>query len=78
MSRPAGDPSNSEEEELTVGLVVPAAGSGQRMGGLAKPFLELCGEPVLMRALRPFLDHPAVQEVIVSLHPIMPSPLPPG
>ena len=69
MSRPAGDPSNSEEGELTVGLVVPAAGSGQRMGGLAKPFLELCGEPVLMRALRPFLDHPAVQEVIVSLPP---------
>jgi 2-C-methyl-D-erythritol 4-phosphate cytidylyltransferase len=39
------------------------------MGGLAKPFLELCGEPVLIRALRPFLDHPAVQEVIVSLPP---------
>ena len=70
MSRAAGDHAKSEEEEeLTVGLVVPAAGSGQRMGGLAKPFLELSGEPVLMRALRPFLDHPAVQEVIVSLPP---------
>ena len=69
MSRAAGDHANSEEEELTVGVVVPAAGSGQRMGGLAKPFLELCGEPVLMRAVRPFLDHPAVQEVIVSLPP---------
>ena len=69
MSRPAGDPSNSEEGEVTVGVVVPAAGSGQRMGGLAKPFLELCGEPVLMRALRPFLDHPVVREVIVSLQP---------
>ncbi len=50
-----------------MGVVMPAAGSGQRMGGMAKPFLELCGEPVLMRAARPFLDHPAVQEVIVSL-----------
>jgi len=69
VSRPAGDPSNSGEVELTVGVVVPAAGSGQRMGGLAKPFLELCGDPVLMRALRPFLDHPAVREVIVSLPP---------
>lgn len=69
MSRPADDPSNSEEADLAVGVVVPAAGSGQRMGGLAKPFLELCGEPILLRALRPFLDHPAVREVIVSLPP---------
>jgi 2-C-methyl-D-erythritol 4-phosphate cytidylyltransferase len=69
VSRPAGNPSKSEEGRFTVGVVVPAAGSGQRMGGLAKPFLELCGEPVLMRALRPFLDHPAVQEVVVSLPP---------
>ena len=67
MSRPAGDPSNSEEGGVTVGVVVPAAGSGQRMGGLAKPFLELSGEPILMRALRPFLDHSGVREVVVSL-----------
>ena len=37
------------------------------MGGLAKPFLELSGEPILMRALRPFLEHPGVREVVVSL-----------
>ncbi len=67
MSRPAGDPSNSEEGEFTVGVVVPAAGSGQRMGGRAKPFLELSGEPILMRALRPFLEHSRVREVIVAL-----------
>ena len=48
----------SQEGEFGVGVVVPAAGSGQRMGGRAKPFLELRGEPVLLRALRPFLDHP--------------------
>ncbi len=67
MSRPTGDPSNSEEGEFTVGVVVPAAGSGQRMGGRAKPFLELSGEPILMRALRPFLEHSGVREVVVSL-----------
>ena len=67
MSGPTGAPSNSEGGESTVGVVLPAAGSGQRMGGMAKPFLELCGEPVLMRALRPFLDHPGVREVVVSL-----------
>ena len=67
MSRPTGDQSNSDEGEFTVGVVVPAAGSGRRMGGLAKPFLELSGEPILMRALRPFLEHPGVREVVVSL-----------
>ncbi len=67
MSRPTGDLSNSEEAELTVGVVIPAAGSGERMGGRAKPFLELSGEPILMRALRPFLEHSAVREVVVSL-----------
>ena len=69
MSRPTGDQTKPQERELTVGVVVPAAGSGQRMGGMAKPFLELCGEPILMRALRPFLDHPGVREVVVSLPP---------
>ncbi len=67
MSRPTGDPSNSEEGEPTVGVVIPAAGSGQRMGGLAKPFLELSGEPILLRALRPFLEHSGVREVVVPL-----------
>ena len=67
MSRSPGDPSNSGEGEFTVGVVVPAAGSGRRMGGLAKSFLELSGEPILMRALRPFLKHSGVREVVVSL-----------
>ena len=77
MSRLTGDSSNSEEGELTVGVVIPAAGSGQRMGGLAKAFLELSGEPILMRALRPFLEHPGVREVVVSL-PTADAESPPG
>lgn len=77
MSRPPGDPSNSGEGEFTVGVVVPAAGSGRRMGGLAKPFLELSGEPILMRALRPFLEHSGVREVVVSL-PIPDAESPPA
>ncbi|HUP52643.1 MAG TPA: 2-C-methyl-D-erythritol 4-phosphate cytidylyltransferase [Longimicrobiales bacterium] len=46
---------------------MPAAGSGERMGGVRKPFLELAGEPVLLRALRPFLDDPRVVGVVVAL-----------
>lgn len=50
-----------------VGVAIPAAGSGQRMGGVRKPFLELSGEPVLAHALRPFLADPRVVAVVVAL-----------
>lgn len=48
-------------------VVVPAGGSGRRMGGVRKQYLELLGEPVLVHALRPFLAHPAVEWVVVAL-----------
>lgn len=50
-------------------VVVPAAGSGRRMGGVRKAYLELAGEPILVHALRPFLAHPAVGAVVVALPP---------
>lgn len=39
------------------------------MGGRKKPFLELAGEPILLHALRPFLDHAWVQAVAVAVLP---------
>jgi 2-C-methyl-D-erythritol 4-phosphate cytidylyltransferase len=50
-----------------VGVAVPAAGLGRRMGGVRKPFLLLEGEPVLVHALRPFLAEPTVVAVVVAL-----------
>lgn len=51
-----------------VGVVVVAAGRGVRAGGgVAKQFREVGGVPVLLRALRPFLAHPAVGRVVVVL-----------
>lgn len=50
-----------------MGVAVPAAGLGVRMGGIRKPFLELQGEPILAWALRPFLQHPRVVAVSVAL-----------
>jgi 2-C-methyl-D-erythritol 4-phosphate cytidylyltransferase len=50
-------------------VIVAAAGGGRRMGGLRKQYLELLGEPVLARALRPFLQHPAVEWAVVALPP---------
>lgn len=51
----------------TVAVIVPAAGAGARMGGIAKPLLHLGGEPVLVHALRPFLARPDVVRVVVAL-----------
>jgi len=50
-----------------VGVAVPAAGIGLRMGGVRKVFLELAGRPVLAHALRPFLEEDRVVAVVVAL-----------
>lgn len=50
-------------------VVVPAAGAGHRMraGGVAKQYMELAGQPILLRSLRVFLEHPAFRWVVVAL-----------
>ena len=63
MSDPGGPP----ERGSRVGVVIPAAGSGERMGGRRKPWLLLAGEPLLLHALRPFLARPDVVGVAVAL-----------
>ncbi len=52
-----------------VALVVAAGGSGRRMGGVRKQYMELAGEPILLHSLRPFLALPEVQWVVVALPP---------
>lgn len=51
-----------------VGVVVTAAGRGERMGGgPPKQFRELGGVPLLLRALGPFLARPDVAHLVVVL-----------
>lgn len=51
-----------------VGVVVVAAGRGERCGSeLPKQFRPLAGVPLLLHALRPFLSHPQVAQVIAVL-----------
>jgi 2-C-methyl-D-erythritol 4-phosphate cytidylyltransferase len=52
-----------------LGVAIPAAGTGTRMGGARKAFLTLGGEPILLRALRPFLAHPRVISIAIALSP---------
>ncbi|HEU4829006.1 MAG TPA: 2-C-methyl-D-erythritol 4-phosphate cytidylyltransferase [Gemmatimonadales bacterium] len=51
-----------------VGVLVVAAGVGQRVGGgVLKQYREIGGVPMLLRALRPFVSHPKVKHVVVAL-----------
>lgn len=50
-----------------VAVLVPAAGAGERMGGVRKAFVEVAGRSVLDRALAAFLERDDVVEVVVAL-----------
>ncbi len=50
-----------------VGVAVPAAGLGRRMGGARKLFLELAGKPVLLRSLIPFLAENRVTAIAIAV-----------
>lgn len=56
---------------MRVAAVLPSGGSGLRMGagGVRKQYSELGGEPVLLRSLRPFVQHPEVEWIVVVLPP---------
>ena len=57
-------------ERVSAAAVIVAAGGGTRLGGtVPKQYRELRGEPILGRALRPFLDHPEISHVVVVLPP---------
>jgi len=55
--------------QVPVSVVIPAAGSGKRVGGgTAKQFLLLRGEPVLVHTVKLFSECPLVDEIIVVTH----------
>ena len=61
MTSPAASPPD-------VGVVLVAAGSGVRAGpGEPKQFRPILGVPMMLRALRPFISHPEVDQVIIPL-----------
>lgn len=52
--------------------MVVAAGRGDRLGGeVPKQFLPIAGVPLVLHALRPFLSHPDVAQVIVVLPAVL-------
>ncbi len=55
-----------KDRNAQTGVIIPAAGSGSRMGaGMPKQFLALAGEPLLARTVRTFLASGAIDTVVV-------------
>lgn len=54
---------------MNVGVIIPAAGSGQRMGGVRKAFLPVGGKPLLQHCVEVFLAHALVRIIVVALAP---------
>jgi 2-C-methyl-D-erythritol 4-phosphate cytidylyltransferase len=55
---------------MTVGVVVPAAGAGTRLGpGRPKALRELAGTPLLVHAVRRLQECPSVARVVVAAPP---------
>jgi 2-C-methyl-D-erythritol 4-phosphate cytidylyltransferase len=52
-----------------VGVIVVAAGRGERLGGEPKQYREIAGVPMLLRSVRPFVAHPDVVHVTIVLPP---------
>ena len=52
-----------------VGVVLVAAGKGERAGGVRKQYRPIAGVPMVLRALRPFVAHPEVLHTVIALPP---------
>ncbi len=54
-----------------IAALIVAAGRGTRAGSpdLPKQYVDLAGRPLLHRTLQPFVDHPAVTDIQVVIHP---------
>lgn len=60
---------NRSDMADSVGVVIPAAGSGERMGGERKQLRTLGGHPVWLQTLVPFLRIDAVRRIVLVVDP---------
>lgn len=58
-----------KDERPFCSAIIVAAGSGARMNGINKLFVQIDGEPVLVHALRAFEINPGVDEIIIVARP---------
>ena len=56
-----------EAQDRTVGALILAAGSSQRMQGIDKTFAPILGKPLILHALSVFLDCPDIQRIVLVM-----------
>src|SRR5688572_23573688 len=67
MTQPSVTPAGPHVNPRVVALV-PAAGRGLRMGGpIAKQFLSLAGQPLIVHALRVLQSSPVIEEIVLAV-----------
>ncbi len=49
-----------------IGVIIPAAGAGRRLGGVTKPLIEVGGKPIILRLLHLFSRQPDVYRICVA------------
>lgn len=52
--------------EKRIGVIIPAAGAGRRLGGITKPLIEVGGKPILLRLLGLFAHLKNVVRICVA------------
>ncbi len=52
-----------------IGVIIPAAGSGKRLGGLSKPLIEIGGRPIILRLLELFAELGDVKRICIAVQP---------
>lgn len=52
-----------------IGVIIPAAGAGKRLGGISKPLVEVGGKPVILRLLTLFAHLRNVTRICVAVPP---------
>lgn len=52
-----------------IGVIIPAAGTGKRLGGLSKPLIEIGGSPIILRLLNLFMELGNVRRICVAVPP---------
>ncbi len=50
-----------------IGVILPAAGAGRRLGGVSKPLIEIGGEPVIRRLLKLFERLQGIKQICLAV-----------
>ncbi len=56
----------AEPKPDLVAVLIPASGKGSRLGGRRKQFRRLGGEPLIVRTMRAFQEHDAIDCIVVA------------